>query len=154
MNHPDFFIRPATNQDIPSVKAVVFAVLKEYGLEPDENGKDRDLTDIELSYFSGNGFFGVLVGKNTDIITGTFGLFPMAKHICELRKMYLIKTERGRGIGEIYFNDCDTNSPRKRIWKNSTGNDLSFKRSHIALPEIRIHRSTTKTNQQKSGSGI
>jgi putative acetyltransferase len=76
-------------------------VLNEYGLEPDENGKDSDLTDIEVSYFSDNGFFGVLVAKNTNIVTGTFGLFPMGKQVCELRKMYLIKTERGRGLGKF-----------------------------------------------------
>lgn len=101
MKHPDFFIRPATNQDIPSVKAVVFSVLKEYGLEPDENGKDSDLDNIELNYFSDSGFFGVLVEKKTNIITGTFGLFPTAKHICELRKMYLLKKERGKGLGKF-----------------------------------------------------
>ena len=101
MNHPDFFIRTATNQDIPAVKTVVFGILKEYELDPDEKGKDNDLGDIERSYFLNNGYFGVVVGNDTNNIIGTFGLYPLSNQICELRKMYLLKSERGKGLGKF-----------------------------------------------------
>jgi putative acetyltransferase len=97
----EFHIRPATNQDIPSIKKVVFSSLEEYALQPEENGKDSDLQDIEKNYFSNNGFFGVAVNINTNNIVGTFGLFPITKNICELRKMYLTKEVRGKGLGKF-----------------------------------------------------
>jgi hypothetical protein len=60
----EFHIRPVTNQDIPSIKKVVFSSLEEYALQPEEDGKDSDLQDIERNYFSNNGFFGVAVNIN------------------------------------------------------------------------------------------
>ena len=97
----EFLIRPATNHDIPSIKNVVFSSLKEYGLIPETTGKDKDLNDVELNYFSNNGFFGVVVNTKTNLIAGTFGLFSMSADICELRKMYLIKEVRGMGLGKF-----------------------------------------------------
>jgi hypothetical protein len=87
----EFQIRAATNLDIPSIKNVVFSSLREFGLNPEENGKDKDLNDIENSYQSQNGFFGVVVRAETNLIAGCFGLFPLNDNICELRKMYLLK---------------------------------------------------------------
>jgi len=72
----EFQIRAATNQDIPFIKKVVFSSLREFGLNPDENGKDKDLNDIENSYLSNNGFFGIVVHTHTNQIVGSFGLFP------------------------------------------------------------------------------
>jgi putative acetyltransferase len=96
-----FFVRPAANEDIPLIKNVVFTVLREYGLKPDEAGKDKDLNDIEKNYFSSGGFFGVIVNNTNNQVVGTFGLFAIDKDICELRKMYLLKNERGKGIGRF-----------------------------------------------------
>ncbi len=100
----EFLIRAATNDDIPSIKKVIFTCLKEYALPPEVNGKDSDLNNIEKNYFSANGFFGVVVNTNTDLIIGTFGLFPINERICELRKMYLSKEVRGKGLGKIILN--------------------------------------------------
>ena len=97
----EFQIRVATNRDIPSIKNVVFLSLKEFGLNPDEQGKDKDLNDIENSYLAGNGFFGVVVNTETKLIIGCFGLFPVSQHICELRKMYLLNELRGKGLGKF-----------------------------------------------------
>lgn len=90
----EFLIRPATNNDLLSIKQVIFTCLKEYALPPDINGKDSDLNNIEKNYFSNNGFFGVVVNTNANRIVGTFGLFPVNNKICELRKMYLSKEVR------------------------------------------------------------
>ena len=94
-----YTIRPATNDDIPAIKNVVFSVLEEYGLTPDETGKDSDLMDLEKHYYSGNGYFGVVVKTDTQDIIGTFGLHRVDKTTLELRKMYLVKAYRGKGIG-------------------------------------------------------
>jgi putative acetyltransferase len=100
MNNPDCYIRPATNDDIPAIKSVVFTVLQEYGLRPDENGKDNDLSDLETNYYADHGYFGVVVKKDTEDIIGTFGLHRVNPTTFELRKMYLAKEFRGQGIGQ------------------------------------------------------
>ena len=96
----DFHIRSATNEDVPAIKQIVFNVLKEYGLHPDEKGKDLDLDDIEKNYVRPNGFFGAVIDVHTNSIVGTFGLCRIDDYTCELRKMYLIKQFRGKGIGQ------------------------------------------------------
>lgn len=97
----EFQIRAAKNLDIPSIKKIVFSSLREFGLNPDENGKDQDLNNIESSYLSNNGFFGVVVHTNTNYIVGCFGLFPVNDSTYELRKMYLLKEFRGTGLGRF-----------------------------------------------------
>jgi GNAT superfamily N-acetyltransferase len=37
-------------------------------------------------------------------IVGTFGLYQIDKNICELRKMYLLKHHRGKGLGKFMLN--------------------------------------------------
>ena len=43
----DYELRSATNVDSDAIKEVVFAVLREYRLQPDPDGTDADLNDIE-----------------------------------------------------------------------------------------------------------
>ena len=56
MLYKEFQIRSASNEDIPSIKAVVFGVLEEYQLKYSEAGKDNDLSNIEHSYFNNAGY--------------------------------------------------------------------------------------------------
>src|SRR5260221_5746350 len=100
MIYKEFIIRPATNEDIPSIKNVVFGVLQEYKLKPSETGNDNDLNNIEQSYFNNEGYFGVAVDTISNEIVGTFGLYSVNKDVCELRKMYLLKYVRGKGLGK------------------------------------------------------
>jgi putative acetyltransferase len=104
MIYKEFLIRPAKNEDMASIKNIVFGILQEYGLKPNENGKDNDLNNIEQNYFSNNGYFGVAVERTSNNIVGTFGLHPINKNICELRKMYLLRHVRGKGLGKYMLN--------------------------------------------------
>jgi putative acetyltransferase len=112
----EFLIRPATNNDISSIKQVIFTCLKEYALPPGINGKDSDLDNIEKNYFCNNGFFGVVVNTNTTRIVGTFGLFSVNEKTCELRKMYLSKEVRGKGLGKSILNSL-INKAREKHYK-------------------------------------
>lgn len=94
MNGP--VIRAATREDQDAVRALIFAILNEYELEPDPKSIDRDLDDIEGFY--ADGVFDVLVAEDGDIM-GTVGLKPTRVGVCELRKMYLKSSYRGRGHG-------------------------------------------------------
>lgn len=98
----EYYVVQGTNKDIPAVKEVFFEVLAEYGLSPDESTTDADLNDIEWKYNNNNGYFGLIIHKNS--VVGTFGLFKLTEEICELRKMYLMKEHRGKGIGKYIMN--------------------------------------------------
>src|SRR5262245_1080569 len=91
-------LRPATNGDAAAVRGLVFAVLREHGLTPDPDGTDADLFDLELSYLRGGGSFDVLVDAGGTVL-GSVGLFALGNGRCELRKMYLAASQRGRGQG-------------------------------------------------------
>ncbi len=90
-------IRPATNDDCAKVRALIFAVLNEYDLEPAPKTTDKDLDDLEGYYAAGA--FHVLEAADGEII-GTVGLASMGGGVCELRKMYLKPSHRGRGLGK------------------------------------------------------
>ncbi len=83
----------------------MFTVLDEYGLKPDPDGTDADLDDIERSYFARGGTFCVLEDQDGSIV-GAYGLYPTTDRACELRKMYLRRTHRGRGLGKRLLEDA------------------------------------------------
>jgi GNAT superfamily N-acetyltransferase len=95
----NFELRAATNADARAIKELVFTVLEEYGLQPDPDGTDADLNDIEGSYFYSGGCFDVLVDTSGAIV-GSIGLYPIDSATCELRKMYLSREARGQGLGK------------------------------------------------------
>lgn len=95
---PDLSFRPVTNTDADAVRALVFSVLAEHGLQPDPLATDSDLNDLEAHYTRRGGWFYVVVGAD-GVICGSVGLYPMDATTCELRKMYLAASLRGRGVG-------------------------------------------------------
>ena len=91
-------LRPATNADGVAARALVFAALREHGLEPDPEGTDSDFADLEGVYLARGGAFDVLA-DDAGTIVGTVGLLPVDETTVELRKMYLAPDARGRGLG-------------------------------------------------------
>ena len=93
-------LRPANNKDCKEITNLIYSILKEYGLKPDPASTDADIKDIESSYFGRGGAFYVLEEKDGPII-GAYGLYPVDKATCELRKMYLHSSYRGKGLGKL-----------------------------------------------------
>ena len=102
-------LRPADNKDCDNVTRLVYGVLQEYGLKPYPACTDADIKDIESSYFGQGGTFFVLEDEN-GLIIGAYGLYPIDKKICELRKMYLHKAHRGKGFGKFLLEDALSNA--------------------------------------------
>jgi putative acetyltransferase len=98
-------LRPADNKDCEDIARLVYGILKEYGLKPDPACTDADIKDIESSYFDRGGTFLVLEAEDGYII-GAYGLYPMDEQTCELRKMYLNKAHRGKGLGKFLLEDA------------------------------------------------
>jgi N-acetylglutamate synthase-like GNAT family acetyltransferase len=92
-------IRSASNEDCERAKSLIYSVLREYGLEPEPNGTDIDLNDIEANYINRGGIFELFEDENGELF-GTVGLYPMNEKTVELRKMYFAKELRGQGFGK------------------------------------------------------
>lgn len=94
-----YTFRAAINRDAIAIQNLVFSVLNSYGLRPDPEGTDTDLNDLEKSYFHSGGYFGVIENPEAQIV-GCFGLYPIDRHMAEVRKMYLLPEARGQGLGK------------------------------------------------------
>ena len=92
-------IRSATNEDCERVAKLVFGVLAEFGLEADPKTTDADLQDLEANYLQPGGLFEVIEDGQANLL-GSFGLYPINKTTCELRKMYFVPSVRGLGLGK------------------------------------------------------
>ena len=98
-------IRAATNHDAPRIRELVFSVLRAYGLQPDPAATDADLQDIEANYHHRGGYFAVLQDESGAVV-GSYGLYRLSADVCELRKMYLDPTCRGKGLGKQMLEDA------------------------------------------------
>ena len=100
-----FTFRPATNDDLLAIRAVLFSVRCEFGVV-DETGKsDTDLNNLAKNYFEGGGMFEVIVDRRSNRIVGCAGLRPRSRRRAELCKMYILKSARGRGLGKRLLED-------------------------------------------------
>lgn len=99
MNDLQITVRAARNADCPKIQDLVFEVLREYNLQPDLHGTDRDISDIETHYTNRGGIFELLEDADGNLL-GTAGLYPINAEKVELRKMYFTKSLRGRGFGK------------------------------------------------------
>jgi len=98
-------LRSANNKDRDNIAGLVFGILREYDLKPDPACTDADIKDVESSYFARGGKFFVLETEDGSII-GAYGLYPIDEKTCELRKMYLHKAHRGKGLGKFLLEDA------------------------------------------------
>ena len=98
-------LRLANNKDCVKVTELVYGILKEYDLKPDPEATDIDLKNIEQSYFERGGAFYVLEEEDGAIIA-SYGLYLIDNQTCELRKMYLHSSYRGKGLGKLLLEDA------------------------------------------------
>lgn len=94
-----FWIRDWQPGDRPFAAAVVQRVLEEFEIGWEPEGADREMFEIEHFYWENNGEFWVIEQENT--IVGTAGYYPIprGKNAVEARKLYLLPTARGKGLG-------------------------------------------------------
>jgi putative acetyltransferase len=95
----DYLIRDWEPCDRHAAATVIATVLTEYGLGWDPEGADRDVLAVEACYLDAKGAFWVLEQKGT--IVGTGAYYPIRRGInaVEIRKMYLLPSARGHGLG-------------------------------------------------------
>lgn len=91
-------IRRASDADSEAVCKLVFSVMEEFGLGTDPDGADADLKQVRSYYEKDGGWFELLQCNET--LVGTVGMLPRADSQIELRKMYLLRSARGQGLGK------------------------------------------------------
>ena len=85
-------------RDREAAATIVRVCLEEYGLSFEREGADRDAVCVEECY-SGIGEFWVVMDDNGRMV-GTAGYYEIeGKGAVEIRKMYLLKEARGKGLG-------------------------------------------------------
>ena len=97
--YQDFVIRSWEKRDRAAVSSLIAQVLAEYGLDWDPTDPDRDVVEVETFYQQTGGEFWVV--EQGEKILGTAGYYPISRgnKAVEIRKMYLLRAVRGKGLG-------------------------------------------------------
>ena len=114
-----YCIRRWQPEDRQAAGAVIATVLAEYGLGWEPQGSDRDALEVETHYWQTGGEFWVVVDGDT--LVGTAGYHPVRRgdRAVEIRKMYLLPTARGQGLGRYLLRQLETAIQRQgfqQIW--------------------------------------
>lgn len=101
-------IREIRPQDDPALQRVLLEVLGEFGATGEGfSDQDPELAAMSAAYSGPLATY--LVAELAGEIVGGAGVGPLAKaesHVCELRKMYLLSSARGHGIGRTLLHGC------------------------------------------------
>jgi putative acetyltransferase len=93
----DVTFRRATGRDGERALSVVDRALRDYGMHALPRTSDRDLLDLEQHYDARGGCFELIeVGGE---VVGVLGWRPAGEGVFELKKLYLLSSARGRGLG-------------------------------------------------------
>jgi putative acetyltransferase len=103
----DFLIRDWEMRDCTAAAEVIRQVLAEYGLGWEPDGADRDVLDIETCYLKTGGEFWVV--EYDGQVVGTAAYYPIQRgeQAAEIRKMYLLPSFRGKGLGSFLLEQLE-----------------------------------------------
>lgn len=94
-------INPIQNHQIEDVKQVIFTVCYELWQLPEETIRRydamSDIDEVRSHYFDNKGIFLVIVDEGKAV--GCGAIRRLSDEICELKRMWLLKEYRGRGLG-------------------------------------------------------
>ncbi|MBZ8181417.1 GNAT family N-acetyltransferase [Oscillatoria salina] len=117
--YQDFLIRTWQKGDRDAAAAVIAEVLAEYNLSWEPLGADRDVLAVEESYFQRDGEFWVVEQNGKIVGTGAYYPVNRGKNGVEIRKMYLLPTVRGKGLGRYLLQELEAaiaTRGYKEIW--------------------------------------
>ena len=82
------------------VRTLISEAIKVLNL-PTSPGHDKDLDTIDEIYIGRGRFFLALIKEK---VIGVVGLQEIDAHMARLKRMYVLSTYQGRGIGQLLFN--------------------------------------------------
>ena len=119
VNYRDFVIRDWEQCDRIAAADVIHSVLNQYNLGWEPLGADRDVLEVEECYLATGGEFWVVELQGQ--IVGTSAYYPVSRgnNAVEIRKMYLLSSSRGQGLGKFLLQkleDAITARKFEQIW--------------------------------------
>lgn len=104
----NYLIRDWQPGDRQAAAQVISSVLAEYGLTWEPEGADRDVLEVESAYLQTGGEFWVIEGDRQ--LVGTAAYHPISKgeKAVEIRKMYLLPSVRGQGLGSFLLQTLES----------------------------------------------
>lgn len=91
-------VRAANRQDEPLIRNIVFSALEELGITPDPDGRDKDLKNVEQSYFWRDGV--CLVAERDGQVVGVVAARRgTTEDELELARLAVYPAARNRGAG-------------------------------------------------------
>ncbi|MFW6358099.1 MAG: GNAT family N-acetyltransferase [Chroococcales cyanobacterium] len=105
--YQEFLIRDWESCDRHAAANVIRDVLIEYGLpwQPDE--ADQDVIEVEKFYLNSGGEFWVIEQQGNIIGTGAYYPVKRGNNAVEIRKMYLLPSVRGKGLGKYLLKELE-----------------------------------------------
>jgi putative acetyltransferase len=113
-------IRAAGADDLPSVIGIVQGVLGEYELPVCAEELSAELRQVVAPGGQGQGRLWVALDGGR--VVGCAAITPIREGVCELKRMYLLPAQRGRGVG-----------------RRLLGEALGYAREHYARVELETH---------------
>ncbi|KOP24764.1 acetyltransferase [Hapalosiphon sp. MRB220] len=105
--YKDFLIRNWKEGDRIPASEVIRSVLSEYGLGWEPDGADRDVLQVEECYLATGGEFWVIEYQNQVVGTGAYYPIHRGEKAVEIRKMYLLPSARGVGLGKYLLQELE-----------------------------------------------
>jgi len=90
-------IRPFRPEDKPGVVRIIQSVYDDFNYILDFDVFETDLVDIQSTYQDAGGAFWVL--DDGGVVAGSVGVLPKDVETCELKRLYLARPYRRRGLG-------------------------------------------------------
>ena len=90
-------IRDYKKTDHDALVKMIELVLEETHMKLDKNETDRELENMDRLYGQDKSKFYVI--ENDGQLVGSIGIRPLGRDACELRKFYVAREFRGRGLG-------------------------------------------------------
>jgi ribosomal protein S18 acetylase RimI-like enzyme len=108
----DFRLRTATSADLAAIKALVSEGLAEFGFLPDPARSEADLENLEATYRGGI-FLVAVADDGTVLASGALLLVGDGEG--KIRKMYVRREARGRGLGQTILRRLLNEARARRI---------------------------------------
>lgn len=128
------------------MQAVVRSVFEEYGWKWDAATETLDLVEVDLHYHQRGGAFWVL--EEDDKIVGTVGIRSSEDKgdgWCTLCRLYLPKSQRGKGYGKRLFWHAVEQARQRGYAQMEIWSDKTLDVSHLMYPSFGATRVGDRT---------